>query len=159
MRLHPLNYFAVCLSVAAMWSTTLLAEVKTPAVFGSGMVLQRNMDVPVWGWADVGERITVSFRDQTVSATANDQGEWQVKLKPMQVGKAATLAVTGSNNIEFEDVLVGEVWLASGQSNMEWKMSSTSSKESIATDNDDLLRIYISGNITSIKPSTDFAGS
>ena len=123
MRLHPLNYFAVCLSVAAMWSTTLLAEVKTPAVFGSGMVLQRNMDVPVWGWADVGERITVSFRDQTVSATANDQGEWQVKLKPMQVGKAATLAVTGSNNIEFEDVLVGEVWVCSGQSNMGWSVA------------------------------------
>lgn len=160
MRFHPLNYFAVCLSVSAMWSTSLLAEVKTPAVFGSGMVLQRGMDVPVWGWADAGEKVTVSFRDQSVSATANDQGEWQVKLKPMQVGKAATLAVTGSNKIEFSDVLVGEVWVCSGQSNMGWSVANGLDADlEAASANEPQIRLFQVPLVTAETPQQDVKAS
>jgi len=94
------------------------ADVKLPSVFGSGMVLQRDMPVPVWGWAEPNEAVKVSFRDQTVSTTADAQGNWQVKLAPLSLGAPGTLTVSGKNTATFTDVLVGEVWVCSGQSNM-----------------------------------------
>ena len=94
------------------------AEVKLPPVLSSHMVLQRGMKVPVWGTAAPGEKVTVKFRDQEKSTTADAQGKWKVSLDPLQVGEPADLTVTGSNTLRLEDVLVGEVWLGSGQSNM-----------------------------------------
>jgi sialate O-acetylesterase len=86
------------------------------------MVLQRDMPVPVWGWAAPGEDVKVTFRDQTQSAKAGDDGKWSVKLAPLALGEPGTLTVQGSNSITLEDVLVGEVWVASGQSNMQWSV-------------------------------------
>ncbi len=85
------------------------------------MVLQRDIAVPVWGWADEGEKVTVEFRGKKVSATAKN-GKWMVKLGKLKAGGPDELKVTGKNTITLTDVLVGEVWLASGQSNMEWPM-------------------------------------
>jgi sialate O-acetylesterase len=99
------------------------AEVKLPAIFGSHMVLQREMPVPVWGWAAAGEEVTVTFRDQTVSTKAGADGKWKVSLAPLALGEPATLTVKGQNTIALEDVLVGEVWVGSGQSNMQWSVS------------------------------------
>lgn len=99
------------------------ADVKLPAVFGSHMVLQRDCDVPVWGWASPGEQVTVKFRDQSVSATADADGKWSTKLAPVQTGEPATLTVSGKNSITLDDVLVGEVWICSGQSNMQWSVA------------------------------------
>jgi sialate O-acetylesterase len=96
------------------------AEVRCPPVFGTHMVLQRDQPVPVWGNAAAGEKVTVEFAGKKSTATADPHGVWQVKLAPLPAsGESRTLVVRGSNVIHFEDVLVGEVWLCSGQSNME----------------------------------------
>ncbi len=109
---------------AAMFcaATPVCADVKLPAVFGDHMVLQREIPAPVWGWADAGEQVTVTFRGQTKTATAGSDGKWSVKLDALAVGEPATLTVAGKNTVELQDVLVGEVWVCSGQSNMQWSV-------------------------------------
>ncbi|MGE3778966.1 MAG: sialate O-acetylesterase [Pirellulaceae bacterium] len=110
------------LSVGHAWSAELAAELKLAAVFGDHMVLQQRKPVPVWGWAAPGERITVSFAGQEVSAAADDQGKWQVRLAELAAShEPRTLVVRGDKagrERTVADVLVGEVWLGSGQSNM-----------------------------------------
>lgn len=112
-------------ALVAMLSATLLfvadsasAAVKLPGVISDHMVLQQGMNVPLWGTADKGETVTVKFRNQTKTATADDQGKWSVKLEPLAVGGPETLTIAASNTITINDVLVGEVWVGSGQSNM-----------------------------------------
>lgn len=103
----------------AVWAPRALADVKMPAIFGSHMVLQQGMGVPVWGTADGGEHVTVNFAGQTMPVVAAADGTWKVTLAPMDANaNGRTLVVTGKNVIRFDDVLVGEVWICSGQSNM-----------------------------------------
>ncbi len=95
------------------------AEVRLPRVFGDHMVLQQGQPVVVWGWAAPGESIEVQLGGKSATATANDRGEWRVTLPAMAAGGPHVLEVKGSTIVKFEDVLVGEVWICSGQSNME----------------------------------------
>lgn len=95
------------------------ADVKLPPVLSSHMVLQRDAAVPVWGTAAPGEKVTVTFRDQTKAATADAKGKWLVKLDKLKAGGPDKLTVAGKNTLTLDDVLVGEVWVGSGQSNMQ----------------------------------------
>ncbi len=95
------------------------AEVKLPQVFGSHMVLQQDKPLSIWGWAAPGESIKVQLGSTSQTTQANERGEWKVVLPVMEAGGPFTLIVSGSNTITFEDVMIGEVWLCSGQSNME----------------------------------------
>ncbi len=113
-RLTLLLVTSAILSVA----TAARAEVKLPAIFGDHMVLQRDTGVPVWGTAAPGEEVTVSIAGQTVTAKAGADGKWSVKLTKLTAAGPHTLTVKGANTLTFSDVLVGEVWLGSGQSNM-----------------------------------------
>lgn len=98
------------------------AEVSTCAIFGSNMVLQMNQPVQVWGTALPGEKVQVVFNGQKLSAKADKSGKWDVLLEPMAPGGPYTMTVKGkSNTITYNNILVGEVWLCSGQSNMEWQ--------------------------------------
>ncbi len=90
------------------------AAVKLPNVLSDHMVLQRGMDVPVWGTADAGEMVTVKFREQTKTTKADAQGKWSVKLAPLTAGGPDSLTVSGSNSITINDVLVGDVWVRLG---------------------------------------------
>jgi len=102
------------------------AEVRLPAVIGSHMVLQRDAPLPIWGFADAGEEVTVSLGENKATAKADADGNWRVSLKPMKAdGKAHKLTVSGKNSLVLEDILIGEVWVGSGQSNMEWHLRST----------------------------------
>lgn len=95
------------------------AEVELAAVFGDGMVLQRELPVPIWGMAAPGEEVTVTFAGQSVSGRADAKGQWMVKLAPLDTSSEnRTLTVEATNNVSLKNVLVGEVWLCSGQSNM-----------------------------------------
>jgi sialate O-acetylesterase len=114
MRLY--NLFIMMICVAGL--NAAYAEVKLPPVLSSHMVLQRGMKVPVWGTALPGEKVTVKFRNQEKSTTADAQGKWKVSLDSLKAGGPDVLTVVGSNTLKLEDVLVGEVWLGSGQSNM-----------------------------------------
>ena len=96
------------------------AEVRCPPIFGSSMVLQRDQAIPVWGTAAAGEKVSVEFAGKTVETIADKDGQWRMKLPPFSASNASrTLVVRGTNEIRFDDVLIGEVWLCSGQSNME----------------------------------------
>ncbi|MFM8469083.1 MAG: sialate O-acetylesterase [Limisphaerales bacterium] len=99
------------------------ADVKLPPVFSDHMVLQRDLAAPVWGTAAPDEEVTVSIAGQTKSTKADAQGKWRVKLDPLKVGDPLTLTVKGKNTLTISDVLVGEVWVGSGQSNMDGRVS------------------------------------
>ncbi len=152
-RLFPL----LPLLAAAVFPIALRAEVKLASPFTSHMVLQRDMKVPVWGTADVGEKITVEFAGQKISTTADAAGNWRVNLKPMKASAEARELIVSSNrksaieNLKLADVLVGEVWLASGQSNMDFSMSKkvkyfagvTNEEQEIAAANYPLIRMFV----------------
>ena len=107
---------AVCVMVVARIAA---GDVTVDKMFSDHMVLQRDMPAPVWGAAKPGEKVTVAFRDQTKQAQADKDGKWVVRLDAMKVGRAGKMTVVGGTKpIVFDDVLVGEVWLGSGQSNM-----------------------------------------
>ncbi len=100
-----------------------VAEVKLSSVFSDHMVLQRDQPVHVWGWADADERGTVSFRGHSASFQADALGRWEVYLPPGAAGGPFTLAIEAAKQLDLHDVLVGDVWLASGQSNMQFAMN------------------------------------
>jgi len=105
------------------------ADVTLPNVFGSHMVLQRDQPNRVWGRAAAGEEVTVTIAGQSHSAVADDKGDWKVTLEPLSVGKPLEMVVQGRNELRLEDVLVGEVWVCSGQSNMQWSVNASSDAE------------------------------
>src|SRR5438552_13733467 len=119
--LLPLRFLVLLLATTAFGR----AEVKLHGLFTDQMVLQRDAAVAVWGWAEDGERVTVEFRDQTVTTTTTAGGKWMVYLKNLKAGGPDDLKVSGKNSLTLHGVLVGEVWIASGQSNMEMAMRST----------------------------------
>ncbi|MFL2480760.1 MAG: sialate O-acetylesterase [Verrucomicrobiales bacterium] len=138
-----------------------LADVKLPNVIGSGMVLQRDMAVPVWGWAEAGEEVTVSFAGQTKKTKTGDDGKWTVSLDPLKANEnGSALTITGKNKITLENVLVGEVWICSGQSNMEWAIrQSMNPKEEAAAANYPQIRLFnVPGHTVSPLPKDEGAG-
>lgn len=112
--IRSLSVLCACLGFVEARAAVALSE-----MFGSHMVLQREMPVPVWGTADPAEKITVTFREQKKTTVADAQGKWRVKLDPFALGEPATLTVAGTNTLTLTDVLVGEVWVGSGQSNID----------------------------------------
>jgi sialate O-acetylesterase len=120
------------------------ADVSLPDVIGAAMVLQRASVVPIWGKADPGEVVTVSFGRQTKKATADGEGKWRVNLNPLPASTTpATLAISGKNKIELQNVLVGEVWLVAGQSNMQRLLSETANGEAAtAAATNPLIRLF-----------------
>lgn len=101
----------------AVTPVTARADVVLPNIFSSNMVLQRELDVPIWGTADAGENVTVKFAGQVKRTKADVEGKWMVHLDPLATSNQDnTLLVEGNNRIELSGVLVGEVWLCSGQS-------------------------------------------
>jgi sialate O-acetylesterase len=110
------RYALVAVLVAS--ASVVQAEVALPPFFSDHMVLQRETKAPIWGTAAPGEEVTVHFRDQNLKAKADEAGEWRVELKGLKAGGPDELTITGTNTLKFTDVLVGEVWVGSGQSNM-----------------------------------------
>jgi len=142
--------------------TTANADVTLPKVIGSNMVLQRDLSVPIWGWAEEGEKVTVSFAGQTKMTETGKNGKWMVKLDKLKASpKPAKLTIKGKNEITIENILVGEVWICSGQSNMEWSIrQSVNAKEEIAASDHPNIRLFnVPGHTTSPLPKEKGAGS
>ena len=137
-----------------------LADVRLPNVFGSHMVLQRRKPVPVWGWADAGEKVTVTLANQTKTAKTGKDGQWRISLDPMEAGGPFQLVVKGKRNaVTFDDVLAGEVWICSGQSNMEWPLqSATNGKQESKTANYPQIRQLAVSKAMSLTPVSDIMG-
>ncbi len=94
------------------------SQVKVPRLIGDGMVLQREIPIRVWGWASPGEKVTVKFGGETASGETDDRGKWQVVLSPKKAGGPYVMDINGINHIWIKNIMVGEVWICSGESNM-----------------------------------------
>ncbi|MEP3480294.1 MAG: sialate O-acetylesterase [Fuerstiella sp.] len=135
------------------------AEVKVPGFYTDHMVLQRQMPIRLRGWADPGEAITLQLGTESASATADGDGQWKAELPAMEASsKPTTLTISGSNTITIKDVLIGEVWLCSGQSNMEWTVAQCGdAKKEIAEANYPVIRHLKIGHKPSTVPLDDLS--
>jgi sialate O-acetylesterase len=157
--MNPRTCFPAILAATAVSSGFLDAEVKPNPLFTDGAVLQRGQAVPVWGTAGDGEKVSVEFNGQKLDTTAKD-GKWRVDLKPLEAGGPFTMKISGENTVEVKDVLVGEVWVASGQSNMEWKFNgSFEPNVERPKANHPKLRMFTVTRVTSPVPLADAEGS
>ena len=164
MKLRPVYRF---LAVGLLLGLSGLAEsvrgdVTLPQILGSGMVLQRDLPVPVWGWAGAGEKVVVSFAGQSRAVKAGEDGKWLIRLEPLKASaEAASLIVQGNNRIALDNILVGEVWICSGQSNMEWRLiQGMRAKEEVAAASHSAIRLFdVPGHTTSPLPRKKGPGS
>ena len=146
----------LCLTLSLAWSPLASAEVRLPRVFGSHMVLQQEKPLVFWGWSDPNETIAVTLGSETRQAKANERGEWKITLPARKAGGPLALKVKGTSEVVFEDVLIGEVWLASGQSNMEMGIGSCrDGKEEIAAANHPDIRLFMVANRWTPEPQAD----
>ncbi|MEI9999106.1 MAG: sialate O-acetylesterase [Verrucomicrobiota bacterium] len=127
---------------------------KLPALFGDHMVLQQEAKLPVWGWADPGEKVTVTIGSHTATTTASTDGRWRIELAPLPAGSAAqTLTFTGKNTLALQDVLVGDVWICAGQSNMAFgAMGAANGKAEVANANDPGIRLFWVTKLATLTP-------
>lgn len=156
----PLLLLACFLNV-----TPSYADVRLPKILNSHMVLQRNSEVRIWGWADPGEQIevTADWLKSKARATTDAMGQWEVFLKTRDAGKAHALTITGTNSLHLQDILFGEVWIASGQSNMEMPLVPVSgaytgigdSEKEVANARYPEIRLFQAGNFSSKEPLED----
>ena len=154
-----MNKTILTLTAAIALTTSAVANVKMPALFTDGMVLQQKTSAPVWGFADPGEKITVSttWDNKTVSTEAASDGTWKVKVATPSFGGPYALIINGKNTVYINNVMIGEVWFASGQSNMEMPMSGfpygtiMNGPEDIANSTNNDIRIFMASRNMSFK--------
>ena len=150
------------LSLGLLFFTALSADadVKLPAVISDNMVLQKGTQVPIWGTAEPGERVTVTTGEQQVTATADDEGRWIIKLEPLDVDEPFEITISGNNTITLHNVLVGEVWVCSGQSNMQWPVSlAANAEKEIAESDYPMVRLFNVKRTVAEQPLEDTEGS
>jgi len=144
--------FSLVVVLPVVSTATLLADVSLPSLFSNGAVLQREQSIPVWGKADAGEDVTVTLNNKKAEATADASGNWLVNLPALPAGGPFEMKVKGKNEIVVSDIAIGEVWIASGQSNMEFKLGRVGKKPNahyiqaarveIKAANDPMLRMF-----------------
>ena len=148
----------VTLLVAALLvaSAASHAAVKPHALFTDNAVLQQGVPVNVWGTASDGEKVTVTFARQKFSTTTKD-GRWKVTLRPLKTNATPqTMTIAGENTVEIKNLLVGEVWACSGQSNMQWGLNQTANAtQDIAAANDPSLRLFTVPRVTADTPQIE----
>jgi sialate O-acetylesterase len=158
MRLRVTLFLA---SVALLAPAQVRADVKPHALCTEGMVLQQKAETKIWGKADPGEAVTVSFRGEQVAAKADDKGNWLVKLKANGAGGPFEMTIAGKNTIEYKNVLVGEVWVCSGQSNMEQSINDSDKGDQEAAKSaphNPMLRMFQVAKTPFTGPQTETAG-
>ena len=159
--MHHTKSLGMALLTGAMVVTATAVEL--PTMFSHHGVFQRGEAVPVWGWGDAGETVTVEFGGQKTATQVGNDGFWRVELKAMEANAAGRpMKVTGSSSgtVEVNDILVGEVWMASGQSNMQWTLAQTErAKEDIPAANHPGLRMFLTQLTTAVEPQRKVPGS
>ncbi len=147
----------LCLISAA--GSVAQGDVRLPSIFSNHMVLQRQQQIPVWGWAEAGEEVTVVLGEERRTVIAHDDGRWRVTLDPRPAGGPYQLVAEGKNSITCDDVLVGDVWICSGQSNMEWPLKdSLNGALEVLTARHPRIRLITVPHVGSQEPRDDFEG-
>lgn len=148
----------LCLNL--LLCSILKAETKTPAIIGSNMVLQQNHKNPIWGWDDPGQRVEIDLDGQSHITQADENGYWKVRLAALKASNSPkSMTIKGSSTLRYENILVGEVWLCSGQSNMGWSLGQADDKdiESLGA-NFPNLRLISVPQVGTQEPQSDFKG-
>ena len=152
----------ICLLLAAVVVSNAPAEVQLPKLFGSHMVLQRDQPIHVWGWADPGEKVMATLNGASQTAVGDKTGSWSLYLPPQPAGGPFQLTLAGNNKIELDDVLVGDIWFASGQSNMEMPLAGfpgsaviKNGAAEIAQANHPTMRLLLVGRKATAVPQAD----
>lgn len=155
--MHRLHHIIATTAALLTQALPCAADVALPNIFASHMVLQRDTAQRVWGTADPDERITVRFDNHQTTALTDADGNWATTLPPLKAdGKKHKLTVTGTNEITLDDILVGDVWIGSGQSNMEWSLKgSERADEFIAAANHPEIRLFHIPKVQTDQPATD----
>src|SRR5688572_27790204 len=151
----------VLLAIVVMFSCAhpvARADVKLPAIFGDHMVLQRGANVPVWGKAEAGERVTVKVGAQEKATTAGEDGKWRLVLDAVESSDPVEMTVAGKNTVTFKDVLYGEVWVCSGQSNMGFALKgATGGAEAIKSADRPRMRLFMVGRAIEEMPQEELS--
>ena len=141
--------------------STCLANVKLPKLISDGMVLQRDVKIPIWGWASPGEKITITFKGKKYRTSTSLDGKWTVTLPKMEAGGPYNMSISGDNILDVKDILIGDVWLCTGQSNMvhELDIHDVAYEYEIKNANNPHIRHFKIPTTTSISgPQDDLAG-
>jgi sialate O-acetylesterase len=133
------------------------AQIKLPRIIRDSMVLQRDAKINVWGWASGGEKVSVTFNSKTYKTTTGSDGKWKLQLAPMKAGGPYIMEISGKNKIMLHDILIGDVWLCTGQSNMVHQMALHAIRyaDEIATANNPEIRQFWVPNITNLQSPQD----
>jgi sialate O-acetylesterase len=166
MKKH-LSLLVILLLIFFIYSGNLNAQVKLPAIFSDNMVLQQQTDVAIWGTAKNNStvKITTSWNKKSYSARAGSDGRWKVKVSTPSAGGPYEVTVSEGNTLRFKNVMIGEVWICSGQSNMEMPMKGyrnqpiLQSNEYIATSSNPNIRLFTVKKETNLNPQDDFTGT
>ena len=152
---------AFLLALCASLPLAADAELKLPAIIGDNMVLQQKQDDPIWGWDKPETKVTVTFGGKSVTGSADSKGKWTVKINPGAANaNPQTLTIKGSETKELKNILVGEVWICSGQSNMQFSVnSSTDADLEMATAKFPKIHLITVPNVGTQEPQDDFKGS
>jgi len=149
--------FAATLIVAC---ETANAGVSVPRIIGDNMLLQRGVEAPIWGKADPGEEVTVTLGGHQATSTANEKGRWVVRIGPLEAGGPHTLTIKGKNTLTFDSVLIGEVWVCSGQSNMQWSVRQAANADAeMGQANFPNIRLFYVKRTVADTPQADVVGS
>ena len=133
----------IFLTIVLALAGNAVADVQLPGIISDHMLLQRDMPVRIFGKAQPGEAVSVLFRGQTARTVSDPLGRWEVWLQPLTSGPAATMTIQGTNTITIADVLVGDVWIGSGQSNMQWAVRQSDNPDAeIASANFPQIRLF-----------------
>ena len=169
--MYPKHYIILATISLSLNTVTLHADIKLPAIFGDHMVLQEALKLPVWGSASPGEKVSVTVANEKATTQANPDGKWRVDLPALpEQASPVTLTVTGKNTLIFNDVLVGDVWICSGQSNMEFTLGgnlqgkhyfggAANGAAAASKANDPQLRLFIVKHNSSLDPVDDVTGT
>ena len=149
----------LALGFSGLNCSKIFADVRLPKILGSNMVLQRNHEIQIWGWADRREKVTVHFNEVVRSIRADEDGKWLITLPAMKAGGPYSMKVRGKNILELENILIGDVWVCSGQSNMEWPLQQSNDAVQEAAHADyHGLRLFTVPNNVQAEPAEDISG-
>ncbi|RBQ11390.1 sialate O-acetylesterase [Pedobacter miscanthi] len=153
-KLTSYGYSALFMLCLVLFFKPLSAKISLPAIIGENMVLQRGIKVPIWGWADPGEKITLVFQGKKFQASTGQNGKWFLKLDTYSKGGPFEMQISSAqNSITLKNIVIGDVWLASGQSNMEFGIQKEKSGEAaIANARDTMIRLFYVPMAFSINP-------
>jgi sialate O-acetylesterase len=157
--MHKLLRFILVICTAPFLGPLAKGEVRVPSIIGDNMILQQGVKARLWGMAQPGERVTVTFNGRTEGAITDPHSHWQIFLGPLKAGGPFAITIAGSNTLTFKNVLVGDVWICSGQSNMEFPLvNATGGAEAMAQANDPEIHLFTVQKTTAASPLDDVSG-